>query len=588
MKKNYLLKLCICLISLASCLTIYSEEELTPSQMMALKELSEQSDSGLTSDEQDYQEFLTIKEDERRKEECENQECVFGYSLFSSVPLTFALSSDVPVPPSYTLGPGDQLKVEYYGNENLTKEGYITRTGTLHLPLLGPVTLAGLTFTEAETLISNKVKTELIGTNTFITLGELRSINIYVLGSAYKPGAYTISALSTLTNALFATGGVNRNGSLRNIEVKRNGKTIQTFDFYDLVIKGDTSKDIRLEQGDTIFIPLRNNSASIVGAIPRAGLFEFKEGETIKDLITFGGEVARYSKIELSRINKTSAKRDLNWVNLNDPSQLRDTLKKDDQLNVIRSSLVESENIELRGEFVFPGIYGLKEGETILQAIDRAGGLKSNAFTPGTVFKRRAVAEQQKKAYLLTANELEKSLVDAVSSGTSLDGEAYASLKTFIEKLRNTEPEGRQIIELDLLKMKRDPKLNIELEAGDILEIPKRSISINVVGEVLNASSHLYEARLSVSDYINLSGGMSRGADKNRIFIILPDGNALAVNEKLFSKGIGSRSVTLLPGSTIVVSRNPDPFDTLKALSVLTPVLADLAISAASIAAIND
>ena len=130
--------------------------------------MSEQSGSGLTSDEQDYQEFLTIKEDERRKEECENQECVFGYSLFSSVPLTFALSSDVPVPPSYTLGPGDQLKVEYYGNENLTKEGYITRTGTLHLPLLGPVTLAGLTFTEAETLISNKVKTELIGTNTFL------------------------------------------------------------------------------------------------------------------------------------------------------------------------------------------------------------------------------------------------------------------------------------------------------------------------------------------------------------------------------------------------------------------------------------
>ncbi len=104
----------------------------------------------------------------------------------------------------------------------------------------------------------------------------------------------------------------------------------------------------------------------------------------------------------------------------------------------------------------------------------------------------------------------------------------------------------------------------------------------------MNASSHLYEERLSVSDYINLSGGMSRGADKNRTFVILPDGNALAVNEKLFSKGIGSRSVTLLPGSTIVVSRNPDPFDTFKVLSILTPVLSDLAISAASIAAIND
>jgi len=566
---------------------MYSEEELTPSQMKALKELSQQTDAELTDDEQNYQEFLTFKEDERRKGECEQRECIFGYSLFSSVPLTFALSSDVPVPPSYTLGPGDELKIEYYGNENLSKEGYITRTGTLHLPLLGPITLAGLTFSEAETLIRNKVKTELIGTNTFVTLGELRSINIYVLGSAHKPGAYTISALSTLTNALFATGGVDFNGSLRNIEVKRNGKTIQSFDFYDLLLKGDTSKDIRLEQGDTIFIPIRKNSVRLEGAIPRTGLYEFKEGETIGDLINFGGEINPYSKIELSRVNNSSAKRDLTFLEMNDFSKLGEKLHKDDQINVIKSSLILSKNVQLRGEFVFPGIYGLKEGETILQIIERAGGLKNTAYVAGTIFKRKSVAEQQKKALLLTADELEKSLVDAVSSGTSIDGEAYASLASFVTKLRETKPEGRQIIEMDLLGMKRDPKLNIKLQPGDILEVPTRSVTVNVVGEVLNASSHLYKEGLSVTDYISLSGGMSRGADKNRIFMILPDGNAIAINEKLFTRGARS-SQNILPGSTIVVARNPDPFDTFKALSVLTPVLADLAISAASIAAIND
>jgi len=566
---------------------MYSEEELTPSQMKALKELSQQTDAELTDDEQNYQEFLTFKEDERRKGECEQRECIFGYSLFSSVPLTFALSSDVPVPPSYTLGPGDELKIEYYGNENLSKEGYITRTGTLHLPLLGPITLAGLTFSEAETLIRNKVKTELIGTNTFVTLGELRSINIYVLGSAHKPGAYTISALSTLTNALFATGGVDFNGSLRNIEVKRNGKTIQSFDFYDLLLKGDTSKDIRLEQGDTIFIPIRKNSVRLEGAIPRTGLYEFKEGETIGDLINFGGEINPYSKIELSRVNNSSAKRDLTFLEMNDFSKLGEKLHKDDQINVIKSSLILSKNVQLRGEFVFPGIYGFKEGETILQIIERAGGLKNTAYVAGTIFKRKSVAEQQKKALLLTADELEKSLVDAVSSGTSIDGEAYASLASFVTKLRETKPEGRQIIEMDLLGMKRDPKLNIKLQPGDILEVPTRSVTVNVVGEVLNASSHLYKEGLSVTDYISLSGGMSRGADKNRIFMILPDGNAIAINEKLFTRGARS-SQNILPGSTIVVARNPDPFDTFKALSVLTPVLADLAISAASIAAIND
>ena len=121
------------------------------------------------------------------------------------------------------------MKIEYYGNENLSKEGYITRTGSLHLPLLGPVTLAGLSFSEAEDLISKKVELELLGTQTFITLGELRSINIYVLGSAYKPGTYTISALSTLTNALFSSGGASLIGSLRNIEVKNQNKIKRYF-----------------------------------------------------------------------------------------------------------------------------------------------------------------------------------------------------------------------------------------------------------------------------------------------------------------------------------------------------------------------
>ena len=364
MNKNYLFKLCVYVFSLASCLTLYSQEELTPSQMKALKEISDS--PVMSDDEKDYEEFLTFKENARREEDCAADECVFGYSLFGTVPLTYALSSDVPVPPSYTLGPGDQLKVEYYGNENLTKEGYITRTGILHLPLLGPITLGGLTFSEAETLISNKVKTELIGTNTFITLGELRSINIYVLGSAYRPGAYTISALTTLTNALFATGGVDLNGSLRNIEVKRNGKTIQSFDFYDLLLKGDTSKDMRLEQGDTIFIPLRKNFARLAGAVSRTGLYEFKEGETIRDLVNFGVKLNPYSRIELSRVNNSTGKRDLTLIDMNDPSEIEDNLKIDDFINIVKLDSINPKNIELRGEFMYPGTYGLNEGETIL------------------------------------------------------------------------------------------------------------------------------------------------------------------------------------------------------------------------------
>ena len=196
MKKNSFFKFGTVFFLLLSSIFLSSEEEtLTLEQIRVLQELTP-GEQTLEDTERDFQEFLTFKVDRERERECSEgtaNPCVFGYSIFTSVPSTYNLSSDVPVPPDYVLGPGDQLRVEYYGNENLSKEGYITRTGTLHLPLLGPVTLAGLTFSEATDLITKKVQTEIIGTETFITLGELRSINIYVLGNAYKPGAYTIS-----------------------------------------------------------------------------------------------------------------------------------------------------------------------------------------------------------------------------------------------------------------------------------------------------------------------------------------------------------------------------------------------------------
>ena len=157
------------------------------------------------------------------------------------------------------LGPGDKLKVEYYGNNRDQFEGFISRSGFLKLPLLGPINLAGLEFSKAEEIIKNKVKNELIGTDVFLSLSELKSINVYVVGAAYKPGTYTVSALSSLTNIIFSTGGPNEVGSLRNIQVKRKGSLVTVYDFYDLILKGDTSKDIRLQEGDTIYFPLISN-----------------------------------------------------------------------------------------------------------------------------------------------------------------------------------------------------------------------------------------------------------------------------------------------------------------------------------------
>ena len=180
---------------------------------------------------------------------------LFGYELFVDSPTTFIQSSKIPVPTDYLLGPGDNLKIILYGSENRSFTNQITREGDILLPGLGPISIAGLTFNDAKDLILNKIENETVGVEASISMGALRTIDIYILGNAYQPGVYNVSALSTITNALFSSGGINESASLRNIQLKRQGEVISNLDFYDLLLKGDNSNDLRLQNGDVIFIP---------------------------------------------------------------------------------------------------------------------------------------------------------------------------------------------------------------------------------------------------------------------------------------------------------------------------------------------
>ena len=512
-------------------------------------------------------------------------DCIFGYSFFNTTPTTFALSSNVPLPTDYILGPGDKILVEYFGNNSNKKEGYISRDGKFNLPLLGPASLAGMKFTKAEELIKNRVKQELIGTDVYLSLSEMRSINVYVVGAAYKPGTYTVSSLASLTNTILASGGPNQDGSLRNIQVKRNGLVVTNYDFYDLILQGDTSKDVRLQEGDTVFFPLIRDKIRLNGEVQRAGFFEIKKGETLGDILSHAGlrndldmkiEFSRYDKDERTRIVKM----------FKDVDEYEDlVLLNQDSLNIISSVNIMPSNILLRGEFNYPGYYDISSSETILDIINRAGGLTKQAYPEASVFTRVQVAEQQKLAALKNADNLEKSLIDAISSGSEIEADAYFAISQFIDKLREDEPIGRQVVAVDSYSLRTDPKYNFMLHNGDVLYVPKRSSYISVVGEVLNSTSHIFDEDFTVNDYISLSGGTTDGADLTKIFIVKPNGQAILYKNRLFQ---GDVSSSLLPGSTIVISRNPDPFNWLRLTTIITPILSDLAVSAAAISAINN
>ena len=531
--------------------------------------------------------ILTAKEEAEYLEE--SRDWIYGYEQFQTSPTTFAPTSSIPIPTDFLLGPGDKINIQYYGNENILSQEFISRSGELNLPTLGPVTLAGLTFSEAQDLVENKISTELIGTKVALTLSELRSITVYVLGEAYSPGSYTVSALSSLTNLLFVSGGVSERGSVRNIQVKRSGQTEHVFDLYELLLKGDTNSDIRLLDGDVIFIPLINKTARAEGFFRRPHLYEVKEGDSVEDLIFYAGgftsNVTKNARLELSTINGETKKRDLDVFFWSEAVKLSKKVNDGDSLKVFEYASLEESSISVIGEVKFPGTYTVQKGDRLLDIIERAGGVSDQGYTFGSVFTRKKIAEQQKISFRQSADLLEQAIADAITTGNiNISGDALRPISVLISRLRNLEPIGRLILDTDPLTLRTDPHKNILLEDGDNLYIPKRPSSVSVVGEVYSPSTHAFDSNISIKNYVNKAGGLRNTADKGNMYIILPNGESSPANRRVFN----NRSPNILPGSTIVIPRDPRPFDWLMMTKTITPIFANLATSAAAIAAISN
>ena len=566
-------------------------EQLPPDQRESIKEKLRVA-TGLQGEiEQAFEEVSSLVKKPELKDLKDQDgycsECIYGFNFFQFSPSTFAPSDDTPINSSYSMGPGDKLLVNYYGSDEKTEEVFVNREGIVVLPLLGPVNVTGMTYGEASNYIQDKAKSELIGTQINISIREVRSVGVYVLGEAYKPGKYLLSGLSTVTNALFISGGVNKKGSLRNIQIKRDNKTVATYDFYDFLLKGSLDSEVTLQDGDIIFIPFIENSVIMGGAFKRPHRYEFKEGETLGDVVKLAGgfdtEVMDGSRIELSTLDRSASTRSLTYLNLAEDA--KKLIKDGDVLNVSFTSGLTPQSITLTGEVKNPGEYSIRPGETILEIINRAGGYTDEAYFQGAVFLRKAVAKSQKEAFARSADQLENTIVDVITNnaGSSIGESTLVPLSNLITKLRLEEPPGRMVVDLDTLKLKTDPIANFPVKNRDSLFIPERPSFVSIVGEVLNATTVGFNPDLSVDEYIDLAGGLNDAADRDKIFVILPDGKSQLVKRSLFSS-----STYILPGSTIVITRDSRPFDAISLTQIITPILADLATSAAAIAAISD
>tara|TARA_Y100001935_G_scaffold182112_1_gene150866 strand:+ start:1936 stop:3726 length:1791 start_codon:yes stop_codon:yes gene_type:complete len=514
------------------------------------------------------------------------EECIFGYDYFRYAPSTFAPIDNVPVSSKYILGPGDKLQVNLYGSQEFKGDLFISREGNLFIPNIGPVSLVGKTFEDAQKFLQEKVSNEMVGTSVSISLTEIRSISIYLLGEAYTPGKYVMSGLSNVTNALFVSGGVNENGSLREIEIRRNNELIATYDFYDFLLNGVVGSDLKLQDGDVIFIPFIENKVIVSGSFKRPYIYEFKEGETAEDIIKIAGgysqDVDPNTSLEINSINPDSFSREINYIKRSQTNAY--ILKNGDSLNISSKSGMEAKLVEIYGEVKNPGVYSLNSGDRITDLIKRSGGYTDMGFSEGAVFLRKAVAEAQKDAFERSADELENTIINIITEGrVGINEFTIAPISQLVTKLREAEPPGRMIVDMNYMDLKTNIAPNIRLQDGDSIYIPERPDSISVVGEVLNSTTVTFAPGISVQEYIEQSGGLNDQADKDKIFVIFPDGRSRLIKKRLFGDNIN-----LLPGSTIVVPRDSRPFDAIKLTEIITPILADLATSAAAIAAISD
>lgn len=289
----------------------------------------------------------------------------FGYELFSGQPTTFSPAENALVPDTYRVGAGDSINVNFFGKEAQSEEVTIDREGRLNITKLKPVTVAGMEYRDVVNLIKNKVKKEMIGTDVFVSMGKTRTIRIMVLGESFQPGAYTIPSLSSITHALFVSGGITEIGSLRNIQLKRAGKTIETLDLYDLLISGDSSDDVILKPGDVVFIPAVGDQVTIKGDVRRPAIYELKGGESNSELLKMAGGLNASAYPQNTVVERYTGNSDKTVLQLNFTKGNQYTPQNGDVINVPSSSEQLDKVVTLIGAVTYPGNFAWHEGQKI-------------------------------------------------------------------------------------------------------------------------------------------------------------------------------------------------------------------------------
>ena len=306
---------------------------------------------------------------------------IFGHDIFRNEKLSFEPNMNIATPASYILGPGDEVLIDIYGISQSSKKYAISPEGTIIIEKIGPVAIAGLTVEQAQAKVNSKMGQHYQGSSIKLTVGQTRTVVVNVLGEVINPGTYTLSAFSTVFNALYLAGGITQIGTLRNIKVSRGGRIISKVDVYDYILNGKLTGNVMLQDNDAIIVGAYDALVNISGAIKRPMFYEMKEGETLKSLIEYsGGFKSDANKSIISVERKTND--GLSVHSVEEWNYASFTIQDGDSVNV-RNTIDRYQNmVEVSGAVFYPGHYSISnECNSVRTLIQKAGGVMENAYT---------------------------------------------------------------------------------------------------------------------------------------------------------------------------------------------------------------
>lgn len=449
----------------------------------------------------------------------------FGYDFFKNSAANLASAENLPVGSDYVIGPGDSLRIDVWGSFQARYNLEVDRNGEITIPRVGAVKVWGLSYGQAREAIDKAFARYYRGYELNVTLGTLRTIQVYVVGEVEVPGTYNVSSLATVINALAAAGGPSKNGSLRSVRISRGGKAVQEIDLYDMFLNGDRSRDSRLENGDTLFVPVIGPVVAVAGAVKRPAIYEIKGKTTLPGLLAMAGGITAAGdtgRVQVERIEGNNARVVADYVSGGKAleTELADVEVRDhDMVKVFPIREAMREVVTLTGNVARPGAYQFRKGMRVRDLIPDASVLLPESYLESVEITRLSPPDYRRE--VLTVN--------------------------LREALRDNPVDNVELQEQDTIRI---------FSRAEMVERPRVAIS----GQVVNPGVYDYFPRMTVRDLVTAAGSPKRNAhlesaELTRVTVGVGSAGAarLEINLARALAGDPAHNLTLEPEDALIV-----------------------------------